>query len=106
MGNMLANRAATDPIVKKSITDPMCIGYFIDNELRFGDIMKAVMKAPAEQPAKAEFVKDLKAKYKDSVEALNKAWDTKFATGRTSRKHGDPKSKGFREDERAFYKKS
>lgn len=106
MGNMLANRAATDPIVKKSITDPMCIGYFIDNELRFGDIMKAVMKAPAEQPAKAEFVKDLKAKYKDSVEALNKAWDTKFATWEDVAKNtATPKSKGFREDERAFYKK-
>ena len=106
MGNILVNRAAANPLVKKSITDPMCIGYFIDNELKFDRIMHAVMKAPADQPAKTEFVKGLKAKYKDSVEELNKAWNTKFASWEDVANNTEfPKTEAYRKDERAFYKK-
>ena len=31
----VAERFASDPALKKAATDPMCIGFFIDNELKF-----------------------------------------------------------------------
>jgi len=77
MGNILRDRAAVDPATAKSINDPMCIGYFIDNELKFNDITKEVIKAQPTQPAKIEFFKDLQAKYQ-SVDKLNEAWKTQF----------------------------
>jgi len=61
--------------------DPWCIGYFVDNELSWGNGMElptAVLKAPAEQEAKKEFIKDLKGRY-ETIEKLNAAWGTNHA---------------------------
>jgi hypothetical protein len=60
----------------------MCIGYFIDNELDFGNRGKLtlpddVLKCPAEQASKQEWVKDLKTKY-GSIDALNTAWGMQY----------------------------
>lgn len=44
MGNLLRLRAEETPSVKKSIDDPMCIGYFVDNELQFGGIVGGVSR--------------------------------------------------------------
>lgn len=77
MGNLLRDRAKEDPMVEKSINDPMCIGYFIDNELKFDAILGAVLKAPATQAAKIEFIRQIQAKY-PTVEDLNKSWGTDF----------------------------
>lgn len=63
----------------KSAEDPWCIGYFVDNELTWGDRMylaQGAISSGAEQPAKQAFVKDLRKKYK-TIEKLNKAWETK-----------------------------
>lgn len=79
MGNLLRLRAEETPSVKKSIDDPMCIGYFVDNELQFGGIVGGVVKAVPDQPAKLELIRDLMAKYDGSIEKLNEAWKTKFA---------------------------
>ena len=105
MGNILRDRAAVDEITRKSIDDPMCIGYFIDNELAFGGIVKAVFGAEPDQPAKLEFVKDLKAKY-GTVEALNKVWGSSYANwdGLLQSK-AMPEGKGFRKDADAFNNK-
>ena len=102
---IFADRAAVDEITRKSIDDPMCIGYFIDNELAFGGIVKAVFGAEPDQPAKLEFVKDLKAKY-GTIEALNKVWDTSYADwdGLLQSK-AMPEGKGFRKDADAFNNK-
>jgi hypothetical protein len=65
----------------KSAGDPWCLGFFVDNEMSWGDetsLGLASLASPAEQPAKKVFVDDLKAKYQ-SVEKLNAAWDTNFA---------------------------
>ena len=106
MGNILRDRAAEEVHVAKSIGDPMCIGYFIDNELQFGNITQGVMKAKADQPAKVEFIKDLKAKYGDDIARLNKAWETSYADWNKLAESTDiPKSKGFREDSGDFYRK-
>ncbi len=65
----------------KSAGDPWCVGFFIDNELSWGDEMSlglAALASPGSQPAKKVLVDDLKAKYQ-TVEKLNAAWDTNFA---------------------------
>ncbi|QNN24957.1 hypothetical protein HED60_22655 [Planctomycetales bacterium ZRK34] len=63
----------------KSVGDPWCLGYFLGNELTWGHddtwLATAVLKSPADQPAKRVFVDDLKAKYQ-SIDKLNAAWGT------------------------------
>jgi len=59
-----------------SAGDPWCIGYFIDNELGWGDacsLAEATLASPPDQIAKTAFIGDLKAKY-GTIEALNHAW--------------------------------
>ena len=53
----------------KSRTDPWCIGWFVENELHWatgnmggnGDVTKAVVDSPADQPARIEYLRRLKA---------------------------------------------
>ncbi|MEO8350288.1 MAG: beta-galactosidase, partial [Chthoniobacteraceae bacterium] len=62
--------------------DPWCIGYFVDNELSWGDetsLALATLVSPAEQKAKQIFIADLKKKY-ETIEALNKAWKADHAS--------------------------
>ncbi|MBU0606496.1 MAG: beta-galactosidase [Armatimonadetes bacterium] len=66
----------------KSANDPWCIGYFVDNELGWGDevsLALAALMSPPEQAAKQAFVADLKAKY-ETIEKLNAAWGTQHAS--------------------------
>jgi hypothetical protein len=65
----------------KAVGDPWCLGFFVDNEMSWGDetsLGLAALASPAEQPAKKVFVDDLKAKYQ-TIDKLNTAWDTNFA---------------------------
>lgn len=102
MGNLLRNAANADPFLEKSIHDPMCIGYFIDNELNFRQIIPAVIKAEPDQPAKLEFIRELKRKY-STIDTLNRSWGTAFtdwtalAANRT-----EPDSEAFRADCEVF----
>ncbi len=62
----------------RSAGDPWCIGYFVHNELSWGDdtsLAVAAMVSPADQPAKKVFVEDLKDKYQ-TIAKLNEAWGT------------------------------
>lgn len=62
--------------VTRSAGDPWCVGYFVDNELSWGDdttLAVATLRSPSGQPAKKVFVDDLKAKYA-TIDALNSAW--------------------------------
>jgi hypothetical protein len=66
----------------KSAGDPWCIGYFVDNELSWGDeisLATAALASPAGQPAKGVFVEDLKRKY-GTIEKLNRTWGTAHAS--------------------------
>ena len=76
-GNILRDQATADELVRKSIDDPMCIGYFIDNELAFDKIMTGVLQSGAGQPAKVAFVDGLKAEY-GTIAKLNAAWKTGY----------------------------
>ncbi len=63
---------------KNGAGDPWCIGFFVDNELSWGDVGSlaiGTLKSPAAQPAKIEFIKDLKSKYKN-IDKLNAIWKT------------------------------
>ena len=61
----------------KSAGDPWCIGYFVDNEIAWGDddvsLAVAALRSPASQAAKQAFVADLQNRYTD-IAALNAAW--------------------------------
>lgn len=67
---------------KDGAGDPWCIGFFIDNELSWGalgSLAIGTLRSPVEQPAKMEFVKDLKLKYSE-IEALNQKWKTSYGS--------------------------
>ncbi|MDA0989243.1 MAG: beta-galactosidase [Verrucomicrobia bacterium] len=63
--------------------DPWCIGFFVDNEVSWGDDEVAValftLACPATQVAKHRFLEALKHKY-GTVNHLNAAWHTQHAT--------------------------
>ncbi len=68
--------------IGKSTTDPYCIGYYIDNEITWGDstgVARWTIASPASQAAKVVMLSFLKKKYK-SVAELNKKWGTEFAS--------------------------
>jgi len=58
--------------------DPWCIGYFVHNELSWGDDLSlaiAALVSPPDQPAKKAFIADLQAKYQ-TIGELNNVWGT------------------------------
>lgn len=60
--------------------NPLCIGYFIDNELSWGsgsgrDIAVWSFASPVDQPSRQALIEQLKTTYTD-VAALNTAWET------------------------------
>lgn len=66
----------------RSAGDPWCLGYFSDNEMSWGDdlsLAAAVLKSPADQPAKTVFIGDLKSKY-GTIEKLNAVWSTQHSS--------------------------
>ena len=68
-----ANRAA-----RTSGLDPWCIGYFVQNEISWGNetsLALAAFVSPADQPVKIAMVEHLKQKY-DTIEKLNAVWQT------------------------------
>lgn len=63
-----------------SAQDPWCIGYFSDNELRWGDginLAVQTLKSPEDQPAKREFIRQLQNKY-NSIDQLNEVWNSHY----------------------------
>ena len=76
-----ARRAAANE-AQKSGEDPWCIGYFVDNELSWGndnrELARAVLRSPATQPAKRAF-RDWLANRFETVDRLNGEWGIAFA---------------------------
>jgi len=105
MGNLLRDRIAADPMTAKSVNDPLCIGYFIDNELEFDKLGSAIVKASPEQPAKIAWFQDLAARY-GTVDQLNEAWCTNFADWDAARAMTeDAGTDAYQADKKAFYAK-
>lgn len=111
MKDLLANASRRDPLVAKSVTDPMCIGYFIDNELNYGNrngqiLGDDILKSPAKQAAKREFVADLTAKYK-SIEKLNASWKTEYKSWDALLESTElPKTRDYMADSHVFFDKA
>ncbi len=65
--------------------DPMNIGYFVDNERRWGryarfaGVSLQILEAEPTVASKIAFIDDLKAKY-STIEALNQSWGTTHAS--------------------------
>lgn len=93
----------------KTANDPWCIGYFVDNEIAWGDELSLAVAAiisPPDQPAKMVFIEDLKAKYA-SIENLNKAWGAEYASWDALLLNTDePDKKKAYDDLAAFYTKT
>jgi len=65
---------------KEQMDDPWCFGYFVDNEIAWGgptDLAKWTLQSPATQPAKIEFVRQLKEKY-GNIAKLNETWKSGY----------------------------
>jgi hypothetical protein len=61
-----------------AVGDPWCIGFFVHNELGWGNetsLAQAALQSPADQPAKIAFVDYLRKKYGTSKD-LNSRWGT------------------------------
>ncbi len=61
--------------VKQFAGNPLCIGYFVDNEIAWDAVERGPLAGPADQPCRIEMVKQLQARH-GSLDALNKAWGT------------------------------
>ena len=67
---------------KRQLDDPWCLGYFVDNEIKWGDteyLASCTIMAPATQKAKIAMVDWLKGRYQD-IQRLNGAWKTSFSS--------------------------
>lgn len=108
MKTLLKDRAAMDPLVQKSLTDPMCIGYFIDNELNFGNrgplvLIAEILKSPSTQAAKQKLANDLEREY-GTVAQLNSAWNTSYTSWTDFLQTTSvPSSKKFNTDSEEFF---
>ncbi len=93
----------------KAAGDPWCIGFFVDNELSWGDevsLAVAALASPKDQAAKIAFVDDLKVKYWN-IAALNRQWGTSHASWDALLEHRSAPDRGrAREDLTAFYSKT
>ena len=85
--------------------DPWCIGYFVDNEMTWGDevyLATGCVESPADQPAKKAFVGQLKAKY-ESIRKLNAYWATNYGSWEALLKSKiKPRGKNAESDLKAF----
>lgn len=75
-------KLAGGPAVKNTVDDPWCIGYFVDNEISWGDetsLALGTLASPATQEAKKVFIADLKKKY-GGIDAVNSAWGMSYVS--------------------------
>lgn len=108
MRSLIEDQSAKDPIFKKSLTDPMCIGYFIDNELHFGNrgrlvLVDEILRCPADQPAKQELISRMQEQY-GSIESLNTAWGMAYDGWEGMAESNEvPESETYKQDAQVFF---
>jgi len=92
----------------RSANDPWCLGYFVDNEISWGDEVSlsiATLVSPPDQPAKKVFIDDLKAKY-GTIDKLNQIWGANYESWDTMLQSREaPDRKKAYEDLTTFYSK-
>ena len=62
---------------KRYGTNPLCIGYFTDNELAWEGVIKGVLASGGEQPARQALIQFLQERY-PTLDTLNQAWAANF----------------------------
>jgi hypothetical protein len=101
----LQARMAQEAKAGESAGDPWCIGYFVDNEISWGDdtsLAVAVLLSPATQAAKAVLIDDLIGRY-GSIAALNAVWGSRYNSWQDLRAtRREPDRRRAAEDLRAF----
>jgi len=65
--------SATRHIAEKHGKNPLCIGYFVDNELAWEGVVEGVLSSDVDQPARQALFAFLRERH-GSLEALNEAW--------------------------------
>ena len=86
-------RRALNEIAAKIKSDPYCVGYFVENELGWGNgqsanpklyfgLVYGVLNLPSSAPAKSALLAGLRQKY-GSIEKLNAAWNMKLPNWET-----------------------
>ena len=100
-------RRAFNSQKERTANDPWCIGYFVDNEISWGDegsLAVAALTSPADQPVKIAMVNWLKEKYAGEIGKLNAEWGSDYADWnailQSTQKPDEAKSKA---DMNAFY---
>jgi Beta-galactosidase len=63
------------PVAERYGKNPLCLGYFVDNEMSWEGVRKGVLASPPDQPSRVAAVKALQDKH-GSLDALNAAWET------------------------------
>jgi uncharacterized cupredoxin-like copper-binding protein len=90
----------------KTAGDAWCLGYFVDNEIAWGDdvsLAVASLQSPPDQASKKAFIEDLKARYGE-IGKLNAAWGTGHASwDALASSTAAPDKKKAAEDLGAFY---
>ncbi len=66
---------AVTPLTERHAANPLCIGYFSDNELAWETLRPGVLACPPDQPCRIAMIQRLQSKYED-VSKLNSAWET------------------------------
>ncbi|HUT09020.1 MAG TPA: beta-agarase [Thermoguttaceae bacterium] len=93
----------------QAVGDPWCVGYFVSNELSWGDELSlavAALASPPDQAAKGVFLEDLRTKY-ETIDRLNAAWGTGHASWDALRQNTTPPDKQRAYDDlAAFYTKT
>ena len=93
----------------RAVGDPWCLGYFLGNELSWGNetsLASAALASPPDQPAKKAILADLKAKYGE-IERLNAAWGTHHASwAALAENRAAPDVKKAHDDLTAFYSRT
>ncbi|MEM6459160.1 MAG: beta-galactosidase [Planctomycetota bacterium] len=95
----------TTNMTKGTTEDPWCIGYFLDNELSWGEaghLSRGLLKAKPDQHAKVKMFDFLKEKYGD-IAALNTAWGVDYADWDAAvAGESDPQTDAAQDDLAAF----
>jgi hypothetical protein len=93
----------------RSAKDPWCVGFFVDNEIGWGDevsLAVAALASPPDQAAKKAFLDDLRVKY-ETIDQLNEAWGTKHLSWEAlGESRQPPAAVKARADLTAFYTKT
>ncbi len=98
-------KKATVRFTRDTLNDPMCIGYFVDNELSWRDDTfqaKAALAGTKANFSKLELVKHLEESY-GTIEKLNAAWGVKLSNWEEMYGYKEiPKTEAGIKDLRAF----